>query len=70
VAEIMKFNIFWDIIPCNLLHSCQRFGGIFCLHLQGKNVSDAGKLLYGREDKVSIRENANSAMLSEWDYFV
>jgi hypothetical protein len=32
----VKFVVFWDITLCSLKGSYQRFGGTFCLHLQGK----------------------------------
>jgi hypothetical protein len=38
-AVIMKSTIFWDITPCSLLRVNRRFGGTYCLHLQGRRIS-------------------------------
>jgi hypothetical protein len=34
-------TIFWDITPCIPLTSSRRFGGTYCLHLQGGRISPA-----------------------------
>jgi hypothetical protein len=31
---IMKNTVFWDVTPCSPVEVHQRFGGIYCLHLQ------------------------------------
>jgi hypothetical protein len=31
----MKFQVFWEVTLCRLVHSYRRFGGACCLHLQG-----------------------------------
>jgi hypothetical protein len=36
---LMKSFIFWDITPCSQLKVNRRFGGIFCLHIQGRRIS-------------------------------
>jgi hypothetical protein len=36
---VMKSIIFWDITPCSLLKVNRRFGGTYCLHLQGWRIS-------------------------------
>jgi hypothetical protein len=33
---IMKSAIFWDISPCSPLSVNRRFGGTYCLYLQGR----------------------------------
>jgi hypothetical protein len=33
----IKFTAFWDV-TCNSVERLQRFGGICCLHLQGRRV--------------------------------
>jgi hypothetical protein len=39
-AVTMKFSVVWDVTPCCVVDSCQRFGGIyapiFCLKMQVK----------------------------------
>jgi hypothetical protein len=35
-AVVMKSTIFGDITPCTLLSDNRRFGGTYCLHLQGR----------------------------------
>jgi hypothetical protein len=37
----MKSFIFWDTMMCSLLKGNRHFGGTYCLHLQGHNVSQA-----------------------------
>jgi hypothetical protein len=32
----MKSIIFWDITPCSPFSVNRRFGGTYCLHLQGR----------------------------------
>jgi hypothetical protein len=34
----LKSNILGDMMPCSLIDVNQRFGGICCLHLQGRRV--------------------------------
>jgi hypothetical protein len=36
---IVKTSIFWDATPCSPLKFNRRFGGIYCLHLQGRRIS-------------------------------
>jgi hypothetical protein len=31
--------IFWDVTPCSLVEVHGRFGGTYCLHIQGRSVS-------------------------------
>jgi hypothetical protein len=31
----MSVLVFWVVTPCGLLSRYQRFGGTYCLHLQG-----------------------------------
>jgi hypothetical protein len=38
-VQYMKSSIFWDITPCSPLKVNRRFGGIYCLHLQGLKIS-------------------------------
>jgi hypothetical protein len=35
-AVVMKSIIFWDVTPRSLLSCNRRFGGTYCLHLQGR----------------------------------
>jgi hypothetical protein len=37
----MKSYIFWDIAPYNTLKVNRHFGGIYCLNLQGRRISQA-----------------------------
>jgi hypothetical protein len=34
----LKIEMFWDVTPWNLVDRYQRFGGTYCLHLQGRLV--------------------------------
>jgi hypothetical protein len=47
-ALVMKSTIFWDITPCNPLKVNRRFGGTYCLHLQGRKISRARNQLESR----------------------
>jgi hypothetical protein len=38
-AVVMKSTVFWDITPYSSLNVNQRFGGTYCLHLQGQRIS-------------------------------
>jgi hypothetical protein len=38
-AVVMKSTIFWDITPRSPLKFNRRFGGTYCLHLQGRRIS-------------------------------
>jgi hypothetical protein len=40
----MKITVFWDVAPCSLVEVYRRFGGAYCLQLQG-DVKAVGKLL-------------------------
>jgi hypothetical protein len=42
-AVVMKSTAFWDITQCSLLKVNRRFGGTYCLHLQGRKLSWARK---------------------------
>jgi hypothetical protein len=35
VSTAVRMMIFWVLAPCRLVGRCQRFGGTYCLHLQG-----------------------------------
>jgi hypothetical protein len=37
-AVVMKSTIFWDITACSPLKANRRYGGIYCLHLQGLKI--------------------------------
>jgi hypothetical protein len=57
-AVIMKITIFWDITPCSPLSVNRRFGGTYCLHLQGRKISRARSQCKSRwqaEPKVNRR---------------
>jgi hypothetical protein len=38
---VMKGTIFWDIMLCSALKVNRRFGGTYCLDLQGRRISRA-----------------------------
>jgi hypothetical protein len=38
ISNFLKIVFLWDVMPCSLIHYCQRFGGRYCLHLQGRKV--------------------------------
>jgi hypothetical protein len=40
-AVTMKNSIFWDITPHSPVKVDRRFGGTYCLRLQGRRVSEA-----------------------------
>jgi hypothetical protein len=42
---VMKSIIFWDMTPCSPLSFNRRFGGTYCLHLQGRRWHSACQLL-------------------------
>jgi hypothetical protein len=35
-AVVMKNIIFWDMMPCSPSNFNRRFGGTYCLHIQGQ----------------------------------
>lgn len=39
----MKITVFSDVKPCNPVDVCQCFGGIGCLHLQDRSISQMWK---------------------------
>jgi hypothetical protein len=39
IAVVMKSSTFRDITPCSLLKVNGHFGGTFCLHRQGRRIS-------------------------------
>jgi hypothetical protein len=43
-AVTMKNAVFWDVAPCR---SCvnRRFGGTYCLHLQGRKIHERGTIM-------------------------
>jgi hypothetical protein len=43
----MKTTVFWDMMLCNPLNVNRRFGGTYCLHLQGQRALFATCLLAG-----------------------
>jgi hypothetical protein len=45
-APSMKVTVFWDVVPCCLIQTDRRFGGVYCLHHQG----DA------RKERINIYE--------------
>jgi hypothetical protein len=36
---------FWDVTPCSLVEIFLRFGGTYCLHRQGRKVSQTSNKL-------------------------
>jgi hypothetical protein len=42
-AMTMKSTAFCNIMPCSPLEVHRRFGGTYCLHIQGQRVSQARK---------------------------
>jgi hypothetical protein len=40
-AVTMKNAVFWDVAPCRSYVN-RRYGGTFCLHLQGKKIRERG----------------------------
>jgi hypothetical protein len=48
-----KITVFWYMKPCSLADHHQHYGGVSCLHLQGRTVSRAWievAKIQGRED--------------------
>jgi hypothetical protein len=42
IIKILKI-VFWGVIPCNLVDIYRRFGGTYCLHLQGRKQAEHGE---------------------------
>jgi hypothetical protein len=40
-TKYFKSAVFWDITPWSPLKVNRRFGGTYCLHLQGRRISEA-----------------------------
>jgi hypothetical protein len=54
-AVTTKGTIFWDKIPCNMAEMHWSFGGNYCLHLQGENVSQAiNRQATTKKDKTKL----------------
>jgi hypothetical protein len=51
--------IFWDVTPCSSVKVHRHYGGIYCLHLQGRNVSHANN----EPEKGGIRKSRASWLL-------
>jgi hypothetical protein len=43
LSMTMKSIIFWDVTPLSLVEVYQRYGGTYCLHLQGRRVCSASR---------------------------
>jgi hypothetical protein len=47
-ALIFQVKVFWVVTPYSVVVGCQRFGGLYCFHLQGEgsgsDVSSRGLL--------------------------
>jgi hypothetical protein len=41
-AVTMKDAVFWDVAPCRSCEMNRRFGGTYCLHLQGRKIHEQG----------------------------
>jgi hypothetical protein len=41
IGKQLKITVFWDVTPCCLFDVCRRCRGMYCLHLQGKRLSQA-----------------------------
>lgn len=48
--EVFILQSFWNVTPCGWVHSYQHFGGICCVHRQGRRVSLLVSLLFYPED--------------------
>jgi hypothetical protein len=42
----MKSNIFWDVVPCNLVEDHRRFAATYYFLLQGRNLRQANNQQY------------------------
>jgi hypothetical protein len=51
MAVIMKNTTFWDDIPCNMMDHYQCSARTYCLHLQGKTVSQSWKKAYRHRER-------------------
>jgi hypothetical protein len=38
-VNISNWTVFWDVIPCSLVEINWRFGGTYCLHIQGRRFA-------------------------------
>jgi hypothetical protein len=43
MAANIKITVFWDVMPCSSVKRSHRFGGIYCLHLYEKEMSQVGR---------------------------
>jgi hypothetical protein len=65
-TEIMKCTVFWDVTLCSSGEVYWRFGGTYCLHLQGQRVSKYGNWKEASsEEKPFTTEIMKSPMF--WD---
>jgi hypothetical protein len=48
LSHYLKSSIFWDVTPCSPFKVNRRFGGTCRLHLQGREISQAGEQLETR----------------------
>ena len=42
IEVTINIMVSWNVIPYNLVHKYQSFGGICCFHLRGNRISQAG----------------------------
>jgi hypothetical protein len=54
MVETMESTDFWEMTPCNLIEVLRRFGGMYCLHHQGRRVSRSRK--HQVESKLCLYE--------------
>jgi hypothetical protein len=58
-AMKMSISVFWAVTPCGLVGRYQRFGGIYCLHVQDAETQKTNidsKYIYFNELFLEIAE--------------
>jgi hypothetical protein len=54
VNVVIKFSVFWDVLPFSQVDVDRRFRGAYCLHHQGDEWASRGPHIYHRSTSSSI----------------
>jgi len=55
-AASMKMTVVWDVVPCSLVETDLRFGGAYCLHLQGDIIALMMEAVHASETSVCFHD--------------
>jgi hypothetical protein len=69
MATIIKMVVFWDVAPCNIVHTDGRFRDAYCYHIHGDdravNISEMSVNFY-RTTRCNFTEGSPSSVELSW----